>query len=317
VASAHNLSPPSISVVMPTFNRRALLPQVVPPLLAGGGADEVVVVVDGCDDGSYELLLELARRNARLRPLLIENRGENGARAAGIEAAVGEVVLLLDDDVRARPGLAARHARRHIAAQGLVVVGFMPPAATGSFTTRLYAREYETVCRGYEREPDAILGNLWAGNISLRREDCLDVLVNAEVPALDYHADRALGLRCLERGLRGVFDRSLFADHLHARALDGFVRDARNQGAAGVVLHRHYPDRLGPHAGPEQFGHGLPWPLGHWLRYCRRPRAAAMSSRTLQQVTRAAGRLHTHRLEELGGRLLRRVEQQRGALGAL
>lgn len=305
---------PSVSVVMPTFNRRSLLPDVLAPLLAGDGLDEVVAVVDGCDDGSYELLLELAGRDPRVRPLLIENRGENGARAAGVEAAGGEVVLLLDDDVRAHPGLAAGHARRHVDAAGLVVVGYMPPAATTSFATRLYGREYETICRGYEREPRAILRNLWAGNVSLRRVDCLELLVRADVPALDYHADRALGLRCLDAGLRGVFDRSLRADHLHERGLDGFVRDARNQGAAGVVLHRLHRDRLGPHPGPDQFARGLPGPLRRWLGLCRRPRAATLSSRVLREGTRAAGRLRVRRWEELGARLLRRLEQQRGAL---
>ena len=307
---------PSLSVVMPTYNRRALLPEVVAPLLADEGADEVVVVVDGCDDGSYELLIELAADEPRLRPLLIENRGENGARAAGIEAARGEVVLLLDDDVLAHPGLAGGHARRHVEAAGLVVLGWMPPRDAGGLATRLYAREYEQICRGYESEPDAILLNLWAGNMSLRREDCLRVLVEADAPTLDYHADRALGLRCRGAGLRGVFDRSLRAEHLHQRGLDGFIRDARAQGAARVTLHRVHALELGPQPGPELFGHGLPLPLRRWLALCRRPRAAAVSARALRDVTSLAGRVGADRLEEACGRVLRRLEQQRGALTA-
>ena len=305
---------PSLSVVMPTYDRRTLLPEVVAPLLADEGADEVVVVVDGCDDGSYELLVALAADEPRLRPLLIDNRGENGARTAGIEAARGEVVLLLDDDVRARPGLATGHARRHGEAPGLVVLGWMPPLDAGGFATRLYAREYEQICRGYESEPHAILRNLWAGNVSLRREDCLPVLVEADAPTLDYHADRALGLRCMDAGLRGVFDRSLRADHLHQRSLDGFIRDARAQGAAGVTLHRVHARELGPHPGPELFGHGLPLPARRWLALCRRPRAAAASARALHRLTSLAGRAGADRLEETLGRVLRRLEQQRGAL---
>lgn len=300
----------TLSIVMPTYDRRALLPEVVAPLLADGGADEIVVVVDGCDDGSYGYLQSLD--DPRLRPLLIENRGENGARAAGIEAATGDVVLLLDDDVRAWPGLAAGHARLHAECDGLVVLGWMPPDRAETFATRLYAREYEAICNGYEREPDAILDNVWAGNMSLRRADCERVMAGA--PTLDYHADRALGLRCADAGLRGVFDRSLRADHLHRRDLGGFVRDARNQGAAGVTLHRVHRDRLGPH--PGEFGAGLPGPLRDWLRFCRRPRAGEASARALCAATAAAGSVRAARAEEAAGRLLRRVEQQRGALAA-
>ena len=41
---------------MPTFNRRSSLPRILQPLLSWPEADEIVVVVDGCEDGSIELL---------------------------------------------------------------------------------------------------------------------------------------------------------------------------------------------------------------------------------------------------------------------
>jgi GT2 family glycosyltransferase len=309
---------PTVSVVMPTYNRRGLLPRVIEPLLADPGASEVVVVVDGCDDGSYEWLSERGGDDARLRPVWIENRGENGARQAGVEAARGEVVLLLDDDVAAEPGLASGHARRHAERRGLVVVGYMPPPLPaerrpGDFTTRLYAREYESVCASYERASEGILHNLWAGNLSLRRDDCIRVMARAL--ALPYHADRELGLRCLKAGLRGEFDRSLRAAHLHTRTLDGFARDARAQGAGAAALHALHRDVLGP-LPAAAFDHGLPAPAPAWLRLCRRPRPAAASSGLLHGAVRAAGRMRAFGAEELAGRLLRRVEQQRGALGA-
>jgi GT2 family glycosyltransferase len=311
---------PSVSVVMPTYNRRSLLQRVVEPLLADPAASEVVVVVDGCRDGSYEWLVERAGGDRRLRPLWIENQGENGARRAGIERARGEVVLLLDDDVAASPGLASGHARRHAGRSGLVVVGYMPPPARaerrpGDFTTRLYAREYESVCAGYERAPERILHGLWAGNMSLRREDCLRVMVDGAAPALAYHADRELGLRCLKAGLRGEFDRSLRAAHLHTRTLDGFARDARAQGAGAATVHALHGDVLGP-LPAAAFDHGLPAPAAAWLRLCRRPRVAAASSRVLRALTPAAGRARLRSAEEAAGRLLRRIEQQRGALEA-
>src|SRR5690349_2755212 len=116
------------------------------PLLADPQPLEVVVVVDGGRDGSLELLERMAAGDARLRPLWIENRGVVGARAAGAEAARGEVVVLLDDDVFAMPGLIAGHARHH-AEPGLVIVGYMPVARPprprpGDYPRELYAREY-------------------------------------------------------------------------------------------------------------------------------------------------------------------------------
>src|SRR3954452_25350351 len=72
------------SVVMATYNRRALLPCVLDPLLADPAAAEVVVVVDGCDDGSIEYLRERAAAEPRLKPQLIENSGAVRAQQFGV-----------------------------------------------------------------------------------------------------------------------------------------------------------------------------------------------------------------------------------------
>jgi GT2 family glycosyltransferase len=311
---------PSVSVVIPTYKRRDLLSQVLAPLMEEHATSEIVVVVDGCRDGSFELIQSIAASDRRVRPRLIENRGENGARLTGVEAARGEVVLLLDDDVRAAPGLVTGHARRHAGRSGLVVVGYMPPVlserrAAHEFPTRLYAREYESICRRHEREPEAILEDLWAGNLSMRREDCLGVMSAPEIPALPYHADRELGLRCRKAGLTGIFDRSLRADHLYERSIEGFARDARAQGHGLTALHQLHGDLLGP-LPPDAFSRGLPAALRAWLRLCRRPRAGRASSVVLRGLLAAAGAAHAHRGAELSGRVLRRIEQQRGALGA-
>ncbi len=88
------------------------------------------MVVDGCDDGSIELVEELRRDDERL-VARCENGGASAARQAGVEAASGEVVVLLDDDVVAEPGLVTGHARAHADRDGVVVVGYAPVAAPG------------------------------------------------------------------------------------------------------------------------------------------------------------------------------------------
>src|SRR3954454_20725698 len=79
------------SVVMATYNRRALLPRVLDPLLADPAAFEVVVVVDGCDDAWIEYLRERAAAEPRLKPHLIPNAGAVRAQQHGVEVARGDV----------------------------------------------------------------------------------------------------------------------------------------------------------------------------------------------------------------------------------
>src|SRR5215208_4798677 len=98
-------APPRVSVVAPTYNRRHGLEAFVEPLLREPGLHELVMAVDGSADGSVEWLRERAEHDPRLKVLGLSNRGAGPARQAGIEAASGEVILLLDDDVIIEPGL--------------------------------------------------------------------------------------------------------------------------------------------------------------------------------------------------------------------
>jgi len=305
---------------MPTYNRRKLLPTVVDPVLADDAAREVVVVVDGSRDGSYEWLVERAQGDPRLRPIFIENSGKEGARQVGIEAARGDVVLLLDDDVLAGPGLVAGHARAHEGDRDLVLLGYMPVRAPaqrrpGDASTLLYGVEYEGRCREYERDPSLVLTTVWGGNVSLRREHALRVGL---VSAFDqgYHQDRDFGLRCMKAGLHGRFDRSLRAEHLHERSLAAFLRDARRQGAGRAQLHALHPDVL-PALAENEFARGLPAPARALILGCRRPRLAAWSARALRVAALTAGRWRLWSAETVAVKLLRRIEQQRGALVGL
>jgi glycosyltransferase involved in cell wall biosynthesis len=309
---------PTVSVVIPTYNRAAGLEQVVRPVLADPAAHELVVVVDGSRDGSIELLEEIARDEPRLRPMLIENKGEMAAREAGARAATGDVVLFLDDDVVATAGLVAGHARHHAEPGRRVVVGYMPvepPArrTPGDFAQRLYAREYENRCAIYERDPANVLHNFWAGNISMRRDDVLRVGMDNPDFGERYHPDRDFGIRLMEAGLTGVFDRSLRARHLYDRPLAAFARDSRSQVAARALMHGLHPDVV-PAVDLAEFQAGLPGAAKRVVRAAARPRVHSIATGLLRRSVAAAGAVHAWPLQDAAAKLLRRIEQQRGAI---
>jgi glycosyltransferase involved in cell wall biosynthesis len=309
---------PSISVVVPTYNRGHALEAILRPLIDDPTARELIVVIDGSTDDSLQVVQALAARDSRVRALPIANGGEMAAREAGARAAESEIVLFLDDDVLAEPGLVASHAARHAERVADVVLGYMPVelAARPSpedFASRIYAREYEGRCQVYERDPVSVLRELWAGNFSMRRQACLAVGMPNPRYTARYHPDRDFGLRCLEAGLTGVFDPSLRARHLHSRALPAFIRDARSQGAARVLMQELHRGRV-PAVTVLEFERGLPAPAAQLVRLGRRRRASAALSGILTVGVRAAGGLRLWPAQLTAARLLRRVEQQRGAI---
>lgn len=313
---------PTVSVVIPTHRRRERLPLLL-DALAVEDATEVIVVVNGGDDGSVALLEERAGREPALRPLVIEPAGQVRAMQAGVEVAGGEVVLLLDDDVIPEPGLVSGHAERHSADRDLVQLGYMPvaiphPRRAGQYPVDLYARAYERVCGEYEDDSGAILCGLWAGNVSIRRSDCLRVGLHSDERQSDdyeYHEDRDLGLRCQRAGLHGAFDRRLRARHLYERTPDSFLAVSRNSGASRARVHRAHPDSIDPLLG-DFFERVVPQPGRLLVRLSRRRHLQAPIRRLLQLLIRFSGAIRFFRLESHLGYVLGTIEQQRGAMSA-
>jgi glycosyltransferase involved in cell wall biosynthesis len=233
---------------MATRGRRSALRRWVAATLAGDDVLEATVVVDGDVDGSMGELEALAAEHPRLHPLLSSGRGQFHALQLGVEQSRGDIVLLLDDDVIIAPSTAAGHARVHEAGVGRVVLGYMPVSLPpsrrrGQAPTWLYATDYEWQCDQYTKDPSQVLQHLWAGNVSLRRDDCLRVGLQGAPNG--RHADRDFGLRCKAAGLEGVFDPTLRAQHLFARTFDQYLRDADAGARGNWTLHRAHPG-LGP-----------------------------------------------------------------------
>jgi glycosyltransferase involved in cell wall biosynthesis len=222
-----------VSVVIPSHGRAELVPAITTPYLEDPATLEVVVVADRDED-----VLQAVRAidHPKLRAISVDAGLPSVARQAGVEAARGEYVLLMDDDVIAEPGLVSGHLAAHDR-PGLVVVGYMPVAperleGAGRFVARLYAASYESHVALFERDASKVLPHFWAGNASMGREDALRVGLHNEAWKGRFYEDFEFGGRCAEAGLEGVFRRDLAGRHHFVRSVRSWRSRSRQQGAA-------------------------------------------------------------------------------------
>ena len=90
---------PLVSVVMPVKNRVHVVGRAIASVQAQShGGWELLVVDDGSDDGTFELVEELATRDPRIRLVRNVGTGVSAARNTGLDHMQGDYVAFLDSD---------------------------------------------------------------------------------------------------------------------------------------------------------------------------------------------------------------------------
>ena len=142
---------PSVSVIIPTHNRRALVCEAVASIQAQRAvACEIIVVDDGSTDNTAAALRASA---PDIRYMRQAQRGVAAARNAGVRCAAGEWLAFLDSDDVWRPDKLARQLAYHASR----------PELGASQTGEIWIRNGVRVnpCR-HHRKPD---GDVFAASL--------------------------------------------------------------------------------------------------------------------------------------------------------
>lgn len=100
--------PVDLSVVAPARNEAANLPELVArlhrALAPAVGSFEIIVIDDGSTDGTHNVLKDLESKYPKLRWIrLSRNFGKEAAILAGLKAADGELIAIIDADLQHPP----------------------------------------------------------------------------------------------------------------------------------------------------------------------------------------------------------------------
>ncbi|HLD24514.1 MAG TPA: glycosyltransferase family 2 protein [Patescibacteria group bacterium] len=112
--------PLSVSVVIPNWNGKYLLEKNLPAVLAAAPKAQIIVADDASEDGSVEFLKKIYPKI-----IVVENEKQQGFAGnvnSGVVKATGDIIVLLNTDVRPEKGflepLLARFSEPKVAAVG-------------------------------------------------------------------------------------------------------------------------------------------------------------------------------------------------------
>lgn len=245
---------PAISVIVPTYCEPVRLAALLSSLARQDypyGCVEILVI----DDGSPRPLRAEELKHVAHFPLRVlhhpRNLGRAQARNTGLLEASGSLVVFLDSDMTAHPGLLRAHADAHAGVSRRVVIGDIRFAPELGSTALMRYQDKRGVHR--LKPGEAVRFNFFVtGNSSAPR----DLLLEAGLfdPGFAYYGgeDLELGYRLFQHGAEFHYEPRAGALHHHCRSLADWCDLLHVYGQASLphLLHRH-PEladlvRLGP-----------------------------------------------------------------------
>lgn len=270
---------PSVSIVVPTFNR----PQAVAACIAWLDALdyprdrlEIIIVDDGSDP---PVPPELVQRKGGHRARLIRqaNRGPASARNAGANAASGELLVFTDDDCTPDPGWITALANVWREHPGALIGGTVINAVAGNIYSEA-SQDLVDFLNIYFGEKGGASAFFTSNNIACGRDLFVDSGGFDESFRAAAAEDREIAMRWQADGRPLRFVPGAVVRHHHQLTFRRFWRQHANYGRGALHLHRILRARAaqGPRLEPLSFYLRL---VGFPLRRRSRnalPRAALM-----------------------------------------
>ena len=243
-------TPPSLSVVIPTHRRPAILSACLEHLERQTVADriEAIVVSDGHDPATVEAV---TKRTWKIPVTFreIPKAQQGAARNAGTKEATGKTVLFLGDDHLLAPGACEAHLAAHEGHASLAVLGFTEWDPSVGITPVMEWLDKTGWQFGYaflapyagQRVPEDMQHRFtYAGNLSVAADVARAVPFPEGVAEYGWE-DVMFGMELKKRGIGLFYEPGARALHRHRIELEDSLKRMRAIGRTAELFARRNP----------------------------------------------------------------------------
>ena len=247
-----------LSVIIPTHNRADILKICLEKLIVQQGVDfEVIVVDDGSTDSTESVISDFRfqisdskTQNSKFTYIKQKASHQAVARNRGVEAATGDIIVFIGDDILVEPDFLMKHHDRHVENpdENVVVLGFTTWDPNIKITKYMRFLENSGWQFGYKFLKPKMIGRadpykfFYTSNISMKKSFFDKEKFNEDFVFYGWE-DIELGYRLWKHhNMKIYYEPQAIAYHHHVIEEADLKSKMRNVGKSAVHFQRLQPD---------------------------------------------------------------------------
>ena len=239
-------TPPTVSVIIPTYNRKDLLHETLNSLAQQTYPKdhfEIIVVDDGSTDGTAAMSREAFP--FALRYFWQTNQGDAIARNLGARQSQADILVFLDDDMLVEPDYLTYLIREHAEYQNRITVGVVNIRPE---ETTFLSLAIDTLLTPNFNSAEVAFTDVFSNNMSIRREAYFNIgmMQGLDFPGSSMWCDLDFNYRAYQQGFQFFRNTKAICWHRDYAVsnLDTYKKRVRTAAYRAVGLFQKYPELL-------------------------------------------------------------------------
>lgn len=225
---------PKVSIVVPTYNEENDIEDTILSLLSLNYTNVEIIIVDDSIDNTPLIVQKYINNHIRLiRPEV--RRGRCEARNIGIREASGEIIIILNADVRLPIDFIDKILNHYKNGADFVLV-----QSQVENTDKLFARYVESVYRYEMTDSEYVKGMVWTEGFSIKKDVAMktSLFPTGFVVPIVAGEDARFGFELESLGAKKVMDLSIVVKHIAPHTMGEYWQIRKGRGAGTPQIRR-------------------------------------------------------------------------------